>query len=151
LTRGFALLPTVAFGKIKKEIQNIIFFMKEKKKVLVVEDEKSLRDIFVDFLRRETDWEIYEAGDGEEALALARVHVPDVVVLDLLMPKMNGITLMKKIEEEKISEKIKIIFLTNSGELSAISAVSSPSVVGYFVKSNIDMREVLERIKEAFE
>jgi CheY-like chemotaxis protein len=122
--------------------------MKEKKKVLIVEDEKSLRDIFVDFLRRETDWEIYEAGDGEEALVLIKEHLPDVMVLDLLMPKMDGIFLMKKMEAEKISQKTKIIFLTNSGELSAIQAVSSPSVVGYFVKSNIDMREILERINE---
>lgn len=122
--------------------------MKEKKKVLIVEDEKPLRDIFVDFLRGETDWEIYEAGDGEEALALIKEHLPDVVVLDIFMPKMDGIFLMKKMKAEKISDKTKIIFLTNSGDLSAIQAVSFPSVVGYFVKSNIDMREIMERIKE---
>jgi DNA-binding response OmpR family regulator len=124
--------------------------MKEKKKVLIVEDEKSLRDIFVDFLRRETDWEIYEAEDGEEALDVLKEHLPDVMVLDILMPKMDGIVLIKKMEAEKISEKTKIIFLTNSSELSTIQAVSSSSVIGYFVKSNIDMREVMERINQVF-
>lgn len=124
--------------------------MKEKKKVLIVEDEKSLRDIFVDFLRGETDWEIYEAEDGEEALDVLKEHLPDVMVLDILMPKMDGIVLIKKMEAEKISEKTKIIFLTNSSELSTIQAVSSSSVIGYFVKSNIDMREVMERINQVF-
>lgn len=124
--------------------------MPDKKKIIIVEDEEVLRRILVDFLKGETDWEIYEAGDGEAGLELIMKHLPDVAVLDIAMPKMDGVTLAKKMTEARLTDKTKIIFLTNSGELSAISSVSSFAVAGYFVKSNIDMREVLEKIKEAF-
>jgi DNA-binding response OmpR family regulator len=124
--------------------------MSDKKKVLIVEDESALRRILVDFLRGETDWDVYEAEDGEEGLAMVRKHLPDVAVLDILMPKMTGTDLAKKMNEEKLTDKTKIIFLTNSGELSSVMAVSSPAVVGYFVKSSIDMREVMEKIEAAF-
>jgi DNA-binding NarL/FixJ family response regulator len=124
--------------------------MNVKKKIIIVEDEEVLRRILVDFLKGETDWEIYEAGDGEAAFELIMKHLPDVAVLDIAMPKMDGVTLAKKMIESRLTDKTKIIFLTNSGELSAISSVSSSAVAGYFVKSNIDMREVMEKIKEAF-
>ena len=130
----------------------LTFYMSDKKKIMIVEDEDSLRRILADFLKRETDWEIYEAQDGEDALALIKKHLPDMVVLDIAMPKMDGITLAKKMSEETLTEKIKILFLTNSGDLSSVSSASfSPSVVGYLVKSNIDMQEVMDRIKESVE
>ncbi|MCK9352068.1 MAG: response regulator [Candidatus Paceibacterota bacterium] len=123
--------------------------MQENKKILIVEDEEALRRILVEFLRSETAWEVFEAGDGEEALELIRKVSPDLALLDIAMPKMDGLTLAKKMMEEELTEKTKIIFLTNSAELSSISSVSSPAVMGYLVKSNIDMREVIERITEA--
>jgi CheY-like chemotaxis protein len=123
--------------------------MEEKKKILIVEDEEALRRILVDFLRGETDWEMYEASDGVEGLEMVKKYAPDIAVLDIAMPRMDGVTLAKKMNEENLTEKTKIIFLTNSGELSAISSVSSsPGVCGYFVKSNIDMRDVLGKIQE---
>lgn len=120
---------------------------KKKKKVLIVEDEEVLRKILSDFLRSETDWEILEAGDGQEAFEKIQTHHPDVGVFDISMPIMDGITLLKKVEAEKLGGDMKIIFLTNSGTLSDIASIQSPLVVGYFVKSNIDMREIMKKIE----
>lgn len=122
--------------------------MNDKKKILVVEDEAPLRRIIGDFLREEKDLEIFEAPDGATALELAKKEKPDIVLLDIVMPIMDGVTFAKRMNEERLTEKTKIIFLTNSGDLSMISQVSSPAVVGYFVKSNIDLRELLETIRK---
>jgi CheY-like chemotaxis protein len=122
--------------------------MNDKKKILVVEDEAHLRKIIGDFLRGEDGLEVLEAEDGAVALEIVRKDMPDLILLDIVMPVMDGVAFAKKMNEEHLSERTKIMFLTNSGDLSIISSVSSPSVVGYFIKSNIDLRDLLKKIKE---
>ncbi|MFA5830452.1 MAG: response regulator [Candidatus Paceibacterota bacterium] len=122
--------------------------MKDKKKILVVEDEAHLRKIIGDFLRGEDELTVFEAEDGAVALEMVKKDMPDLILLDIVMPVMDGVTFAKKMNEEHLAERTKIMFLTNSGDLSIISSVSSPSVVGYFIKSNIDLRDLLKKIKE---
>jgi CheY-like chemotaxis protein len=122
--------------------------MNEKKKILVVEDEAPLRRIVKDFLQSEGDLEVLEAEDGTTALEIIRKDMPDLVLLDIVMPIMDGVAVAKKMNEEHLTDRTKIMFLTNSSDLSMISLVSSPAVVGYFIKSNIDLRELLESIRK---
>ena len=81
------------------------------KKVLVVEDDEDARLLLVDLLKRAGLAPI-EAGDGEEALALFRDMKPDLVILDVMLPKLDGWEVLKRIKSGPISRKIPVIMLT---------------------------------------
>lgn len=122
--------------------------MADKKKVLVVDDEASLRRALVDTLKGEENLEVLEAADGEEAFIAIQKHHPDLVLLDIVMPKMDGLTLIKKLKMEKILGDTKIMFLTNSSEISQIADAMASGAFDYFVKADWDLKDVVARVKE---
>ena len=75
-----------------------------KKKILVVEDEKSISDIIRYNLEKE-GFSVYAAYDGEEALTKQAVLDPDLLLLDVMLPKMDGFTVCKKVREKEIEER----------------------------------------------
>lgn len=126
---------------------------KNNKKILiveVVEDETSLRKALGDKLVRE-GFTMLEAQNGEEGLATALRERPDLILLDIVMPKMDGLTMMKKLRgENEWGKNVPIILLTN---LSADSeemnkAITDCGPAYFLVKSNWTMSELLEKIKE---
>src|SRR5579863_6001237 len=85
------------------------------KKILVVEDDKALRDILVDKLSAFFNYNILQAADGEEAVAIIFSQKPDLVLLDLLLPKMDGFAILEKIRKDADAgiSSIKVIVLSN--------------------------------------
>ena len=83
----------------------------DKKKILLVEDEADLRMLITENLES-YGYEIYPAGDGEEGLRLIRELKPDLIITDVLMPKMNGNEFVKKVRELDIGKEIPFIVLT---------------------------------------
>ncbi len=122
--------------------------MNEKKKVLVVDDEASLRRVLVDTLRGEEDIEVSEAVDGEEAFIAIQKNHPDLVLLDIAMPKMDGLTVMKKLVAENVLGNTKVMFLTNSSDLSHVATAMSSGAFDYLVKADWDMKDVVAKVKE---
>jgi CheY-like chemotaxis protein len=122
--------------------------MNEKKKVLVVDDEIALRRALVDVLKSEDAFEVSEAVDGEEAFLAIKEHQPDLVLLDISMPKMDGLTVMQKLKTENALGKTKVIFLTNSGDLTNIATAMSSGAFDYLVKADWDIKDVIARVKE---
>lgn len=116
------------------------------KKVLIVEDDKD----FLWLLRQSfniKDIEVFYAIDGEEGLETAKKEKPDLMLIDILLPKMNGIDMAKKIKE--VGMVTQMIFLTNLRDPQHISEVMSVAVgADYIVKSDMHIDAIIERVKD---
>ena len=123
------------------------------KKILVieeVEDEKSLRDVLHDKFVNE-GFKVLEARDGEEGLATALREHPDLILLDIVMPKMDGLTMMKKLREANDWGKhVPIILLTNlsADDDKIMAAITKNQPAYYLVKSNYTIEDLVEKIRE---
>ena len=122
--------------------------MKNIKIILVVEDEESLRNALNDKLTRE-NFNVLEAKDGEEGLEIALKYHPDLILLDLLMPKMNGIEMAGKLRQDKWGKNAKIIILTNLMETEKVQRELENSVYEYLIKNDIKLDDVVKKVKQA--
>jgi DNA-binding response OmpR family regulator len=123
------------------------------KKILVieaVEDDVSLRNVLRSKFTSE-GFRVLEAGDGEEGLIVALRERPNLIVLDILMPRMDGITMMEKLRHaNEWGKSVPIILLTNlSADDERINkAITENEPAYYLVKSNYTMSDLVEKIKE---
>lgn len=85
--------------------------------ILIVDDEEDIRDLISMNLLREKDYTVIEAADGLEALASAKAQAPDLIVLDLMLPGMDGLTVCKNLRESAQTKSIPVIMLTARGRL----------------------------------
>lgn len=123
--------------------------MPAQKKILVIEDEKSLRGAMVDILRLKGFLPI-EAKNGREGVDLALKEQPDLILLDLIMPEMDGMIALNKIRESAWGSKVPVIILTN---LSATSErVTSEALVHklthYLIKSDWKLHDIVKKIED---
>lgn len=118
---------------------------KMKKKVLVVDDEKDIVDILKYNLERENEFEVFTAKDGREALELAD-SIPDLIMLDIMMPELNGFEVCKQLKSNPATSKIPIIFLTaKENEIDEILGLEIGA--DDYISKPISPRKVLARIK----
>ena len=124
-----------------------------KKKILVieeVEDDASLRNVLHDKLYHE-GFSVLEARNGEEGLATALREHPDLILLDIIMPKMDGITMMKKLRQtNEWGKQVPIILLTNLSPVDdkINQAIADNEPAYYLVKSNWSIEDLVEKIRE---
>ena len=114
-------------------------------KVLVVEDEGSVRDLLSEFLSDE-GYDVIVAADGREALELAKQEVPDLILLDLNMPKISGIEVCKKLKQEAKTRSIPVIVITGvpHTEKEAFEAGADD-----FVKKPFELKGLAVQVKSA--
>jgi DNA-binding response OmpR family regulator len=123
------------------------------KKILVieaVEDDLSLRSVLRTKFTNE-GFRVLEAGDGEEGLIVALRERPDLIVLDILMPRMDGIAMMQKLRKtNEWGKAVPIVLLTNlSADDERINkAITENEPAYYLVKSNYTISDLVEKIKE---
>jgi CheY-like chemotaxis protein len=118
------------------------------KKVLVIEDDMNYRTNIVNSLFRE--FSVSEAEDGEQAIDKILSYKPDVIVLDLLLPKLDGFEVLTRIRQypdPKIAQ-IPVVILSNLSENEDVLKTQKLNVSAYFVKSNTTLEEVLQRIRQ---
>ena len=122
---------------------------KAKSKILVVEDEHYMRDLYVDLLKEE-GYEAESAEDGEAAYELIVNDHFDLILLDLVLPKMSGIAVIKKLRDENKPRSgfPKIVVLTNLGQDSVIGTAVSLGVRGYIIKSDVTPDKIIKDIKD---
>ena len=106
-----------------------------KVKILLADDFEPWRSKLRSFLERKTQWKVFEACDGHEAIRKTLELHPDVVLLDLHMPDLNGIEAAKRIR--KLSPDSRIIFVTVEGDESVIAAALETGAVAYVLKAEI--------------
>ncbi len=113
------------------------------KKILIVEDDKLLIKALSSKLKEEK-YEVFEAYDGEEGLTAAKKHKPDLILLDINMPKMNGLTMLKKMREPDWGADMVVMVLTNYNEKEKVSEALSQYVYRCLVKSDWDLDQIVE-------
>lgn len=118
------------------------------KKILFIEDEAALQKTFGDILSQE-GYKMVSAIDGEEGLRLVKSEKPDLVLLDLILPKLNGFEVLKQLKEDKATKEIPIIVLTNLEGTGDIEKALELGATTYLVKANYTLEEVLQKIKNA--
>ncbi|MBT3538876.1 response regulator [Candidatus Parcubacteria bacterium] len=121
--------------------------MAGKKKILIVEDEKSL----LEALKRKFSSEkfaVFEAKNGEEGLEMALKEHPDLILLDIVMPKMDGITVLGKLREDSWGKDAKVIILSNLSDATKVSEASKQGSFDYLVKSDWRIEDVVKKAKE---
>ena len=126
--------------------------MNKQKTVLIVEDEKSLRDAIVDILRLK-DFNPLEAKNGKEGVGIALGKHPDLILLDLVMPEMDGMTALKKIREDAWGEKVPVIILTNlsATKEQLVEDMVTHKPMHYLIKSDWKLHDVVKKIEEILE
>ena len=123
------------------------FYRAKRGTVLIVEDEQSLRQTLVDKLTRE-GFDVLEAKNGEEGLERALKKHPDLILLDIIMPVMDGMTMMKKIHEDKWGRGVPVIMLTNLSDIERVSKAVESGVYEYLIKSDWKIGDLVKRVKE---
>lgn len=118
----------------------------EKITVQIIEDETSLSNILKDELVEEK-FNVVQSFDGEEGFKMAKENKPDIILLDIIMPKLNGIELLKKLKSEEDLKNIPVIILTAYGDLEKISNTISLGALAYFIKDQQNLSDIPKIIK----
>ncbi len=93
--------------------------------ILIVDDEEDIRELIAVNLMREEDYKLLEASNGLEAVALAKSGRPDLIILDLMLPEMDGMSVYRNLREDPRTKTIPVIMLTARGRLRKRSPASS--------------------------
>jgi CheY-like chemotaxis protein len=116
------------------------------KSILLAEDDK--------FLRRAAETKLKQAGfdvrvavDGDEALAQARERPPDLMLLDLLMPKRDGLSVLKALKADTVTAAIRVVIISNSSKDLEMQNASDLGAVDYWIKSNLSLQELCDRVQ----
>jgi len=118
-----------------------------KKKILIVEDEAALRNSLSEFLGEEK-FEVIKAADGEIGTQLAKKEKPDLILLDIILPKKNGFEVLAELKQAEATKNIPVILLTNLESPEDIEKAFALGVTTYLVKSNYRLEDIVNKIKE---
>jgi len=118
------------------------------KKILLVEDEAALQKTFGDVLGQE-GYNVVGAMDGETGLKMAKTEKPDMILLDLVLPKMHGFEVLKQLKEDEETKDIPIIVLTNLEAMGDVEKALELGATTYLVKASYTLEEVVQKIKKA--
>ena len=115
-----------------------------------MEDDTILLSTLADKLT-EDGFKVIEARDGEEGLAAARREHPDLILLDIIMPKMDGVTMLKKLRQDKTCLATPVILLTNLGYDHEVEEAMRHGVYDFLVKANWKLEDVTAKVRERLE
>ena len=119
-------------------------------RILLVEDDRFLRRAAEASLRQR-GFAVTVAADGEEALAKVRAEIPDLILLDLLMPKVTGIEVLRALRAEEATKGIRVLILSNSSREQDLEAIKELGVTDYLVKANLSLQELGDRVAQLVE
>jgi CheY-like chemotaxis protein len=120
------------------------------KRILLVEDDQFLRRACETGLRRQ-GFTIVTAADGEEGLRLAHTGAPDLILLDMLMPKMSGIEVLRALKADEGTRSIPVLVLSNSSQEGSIQQAMALGAIGYLVKANLSLEQLGDRVAKLLE
>ncbi|MEA3398189.1 MAG: response regulator [Patescibacteria group bacterium] len=121
---------------------------KTKKTILIVDDEAPMLEALSSKFKNK-GFKTIEAADGEEGLAAALSNRPDLILLDIIMPKIDGMTVMKKIrEDKKWGQDVPIIMLTNLDDPESVSEAASYKVFDFLVKTDWRLEDIAKLVED---
>ena len=115
-------------------------------KILLVEDDKMLADMYITKFSKE-GMEIMRAEDGAEGLNMAKEHKPDLILLDIIMPKLDGFAVLRELRKNKDTENVHVLLLTNLGQSEDVEKGRELGADDYFIKANHTPAEIVEKVK----
>ena len=116
-------------------------------KILVVEDEKDIVEVIRMKLEKE-GYEVDTAYDGIEALEKVKLNRPDLIVLDIMMPKLDGYSVNLKLKENPETENIPVIVITGKGHLKELLQIREEITVSAYLEKPFPLKLLVEKIKE---
>lgn len=115
-------------------------------KLLIVEDDKFLRDLAVQKITKE-GFQVFAAMDGEQGLVLAEKELPDIILLDILLPGMDGFEVLKQIRANPGLKDAKVAMLSNFGQREDVEKALKAGAQQFMVKANFTLDEILDEVK----
>ncbi|HYS15563.1 MAG TPA: response regulator [Candidatus Binatia bacterium] len=115
------------------------------RRVLLAEDDRFLRRAAEARLRQH-GLEVLTAVDGEEALRVARAEHPDLVLLDVVMPKLQGFEVLKALKQDDATARIPVIVLSNLGQERDVEQATALGAVAFLVKANLSLQDLVQRV-----
>ena len=116
------------------------------KKILIMEDDKFLSEMYSTKLK-EAGFEIIAADDGEEGLRLIKEKMPDLVLLDIVLPRMDGFEVLQNLKKDKSLKDILVVALTNLGQKEEVEKGISLGADDYIIKAHFTPTEVVAKVK----
>ena len=118
-----------------------------KGKILLIEDDEMLSTLYAEKFKRE-GYEVATANNGVDGLKLAEEHKPNVILLDIIMPKMDGFMVLKKLRKNGATKDISVILLTNLGQEEDVKKGKALGADDYFIKANHTPSEIVTKVKD---
>ena len=116
------------------------------KKILIVEDDKFLRELMSQKLVKE-EYDVSQAIDGEDGIKKIKEEKPDLVLLDLILPGIDGFEVLSQMKEDPILALIPVIILSNLGQKEDIERGLKLGAVDYLIKAHFTPGEIIEKVK----
>lgn len=121
---------------------------KKKKIILIIEDNEPLRQILKDKLEN-SDFKVFAVGTGERGISLIKKEKLDLIILDLMLPKMSGEQVLKKMNETGLIKKIPVLVLSVKGDDANINnCIKNLGASGYLTKSDYTLKGIVSKIKK---
>ncbi len=121
-----------------------------KKRILIIEDDQDLRELYSEVLRDE-GFEVFEAADGQAGLEKGKAGGYDLMLLDIMLPKIDGLQILKEVKGQASLSRIPIILLTNLGRESIIKEGFTLGAEGYIIKSEYTPDQIVAEVKKFLE
>ena len=132
--------PKEVLEKVIKQIKNMAL------KILVVEDDKFLRELITQKLARE-GYDVVSAVDGEDGVVKVKENKPDIVLLDLILPGIDGFEVLAKIKEDEELSNIPVIILSNLGQRDDVDRGIKLGATDFLIKAHFTPSEIVEKIE----
>ena len=116
-------------------------------KIAIIEDDAAISQMYRIKFESE-NFEVDTAENGKLGLELIEKMKPDIILLDLMMPEMNGDEMLEKLRKTPFGKDVKVIILTNMGESEAPDSLKSLNVLSFIVKANMTPRQVADLVKK---
>ncbi len=122
--------------------------MDDTQTVLIIEDDRNIRDMYTDALSG-AGFTVYKAENGKDGIALALSHHPKVILVDIMMPGMNGHKVVNEIRKDTWGKNANIIYLTNMSDAENVVQAVAQKPEEYIIKSNTSIKEIINIVRTA--
>ena len=117
------------------------------RRILLVEDDRFLRKAAETTLKQQ-GYTVITAADGEEALRVARSAPPDLILLDVIMPKLNGFQVLDALKKDPTTAHVPVIILSNLGQDRDVQQAMEAGATAYFIKADLSLQALVQRVGE---
>lgn len=117
------------------------------KKILLVDDDVYIRDLYTEVLKDE-NYDVAIAADGQEAVQMVAQNSFDLILLDVMLPKMDGIQVLSRIKQNEKYKNVPVVMLTNFGQKDLVKQAVSMGSSDYLLKYNITPGEMTQKVRQ---